>query len=145
MKGKNKHDVDVLDGSPLTVSFANRDYIWRQRPRRQQRQIRTALADLVGNIYGINEGDQSQQLKLTVDSVNRILDFCEDWNSDMADDIEHIENELRKGGAESMALLMSDVLVPIYKEWLEPWIVSDDDEEQVEEKKTSTMRQNSTS
>lgn len=127
---KDKTDSEILDGSPVVVSFDGVEYTWRQKPRRQQRKVRNELANVAGIVFGMGSTDKpSEQVSLSVEVVNAILDFCEDNHPGMADDIEHIEHRIQRGGMESIGSLIQDVFIPIYQAWLEPWIAGDDSEE----------------
>ena len=126
MEGKT--DAHVLDGSPVTVSFAGREYVWRQKPRREQRKIRNRLADIAGLVVRVSQADTGGQLAHSVECVNEIIEFCEDNHPEMSDDMDSIESHIRKTGMIGVQELISGVYNPLFEAWLKPWLSGDDDE-----------------
>lgn len=131
-------DQDILDGSPITVAFGGQEYTWHQKPRREQRKVRTALLSIAGSLSSIEGQTEMDQATGSLDVINAILEFCEDYNPDMCDDIERIEGHIKAKGMIAFAELIEAVYMPIYTAWLEPWIAGDDKAKK-KTKKTNTL------
>jgi hypothetical protein len=125
MGTKKRSDAEIMDGSPITTTFNGIDYVWRQHPRREQRKIRERLLGIAGILYGVDAKSEMDQAACSLESVNAILEFCEDYNGDMLDDIDDIENYIQTSGAHSFVELVQNVYIVLYEAWLAPWIEGD--------------------
>lgn len=119
----SESDTNILDGSPVEITFAGETYQFKQKPRRKQRLVRRDLSE-VGAVLGQIEETESnaQKMPLLIDFMNKLLGFCEDNNPDMARDIERIEAHIIASGIEGFTSLIEDVFTPLFKSWLEPYI-----------------------
>jgi hypothetical protein len=138
--GQKRTDADILDNAPLVIRFNEIDYEWVQRPRREQRKIRSRLLDIGVLIYGVEGKVETEQAVVSLDAINAILEFCEDYNDDMLNDIDDIENHIKSDGAQGFASLFNDVFQPIFEAWLEPWLTGNTKKK----KKTNTRKVKST-
>ena len=134
--GQKRTDAEILDNTPLIIRFNEIDYEWVQRPRREQRKIRSRLLDIGVLIYGVEGKVATEQAVVSLEAVNAILEFCEDFNDDMLEDIDDIEAYIKSNGALGFGSLFSDVFQPIFEAWLEPWLIGDTKKK----KKTNTRR-----
>ncbi len=116
-------DREILNGSPIEVTFNGRTYVWLQRSRREQAAIREQLGEILGYLAMVDGQLVAQSIGTLVKVLNMILAFCEDNNADMADDINDIEDYIKGNGAERISELIQDVYMPLFKEWLQPWIM----------------------
>jgi len=118
-------DAQILDGSPVVTKFNGKKYVWHQKPRREQRKIRTELLKIAGMLFSIDGMGDIDKAMCSLVSVNAILDFCEDNNPDMLSDIDEIETYIKTSGAHSFVELLQDVYMVLYQEWLDPWLSGD--------------------
>jgi len=136
-------DADILNGSPVVTKFNGRKYVWVQKPRRQQRQIRTELLKIASLLFDVdNMGDVDKAI-CSLEVVNSILEFCEDNHPDMLADIDDIETYIKTSGANSFTELIKDVYIVLYKEWLEPWLSGDSETKKKKLAEASMQNQNS--
>ena len=117
-----KTDEEILNGSPFTVTLNGVSYEWKQKSRAEQRRIRSELSQLMPLMVGFETGGDIEQASRSIDLVNAVLDFCERNNEGMEADGDAIEAYLRKSGVEGMTSVINDVFMPIFKEWLEPYM-----------------------
>jgi len=115
-------EAQKLDGSPIETVFNGKTYVWRQRARREQRQVRADMAKVAALVAQFQDLDQYQRIPVAIETSNTILDFCEQHNTDFASDVDSIDAYLFKNGAQGTNELLSDVFMPLYHAWLEPWI-----------------------
>lgn len=120
-------DADILNGSKVITKFNGKSYAWIQKPRREQRQIRTQLLRIAGLLFNIDEMGDVDKAMCSLEAINTILDFCEDNNREMSADMDDIETYIKTSGANSFVELLEDVYMVLYKEWLDPWLAGDDD------------------
>ena len=118
-------DAEILAGSKVITKFNGKSYAWIQKPRREQRQIRTQIMDIAGMIFTIEGMGDVDKAMFSLKAVNAILEFCEDNNPDMLADIDEIETYIKTSGANSFVELLNDVYMVLYQEWLDPWLTGD--------------------
>lgn len=123
MKDTDQH---ILSGSPIETVFNGKTYTWKQRPRAEQREIRSELSKVIGFLSGGENLTEADTVTFSLDAINAIIVFCENHNADMNDDMDDIEAHLMTSGAQSWAVLINDVFMPVYKAWLEPWLVGNE-------------------
>jgi hypothetical protein len=117
-----KTEEEILNGSPFTVTLNGVSYEWKQKPRAQQRKIRSELSQLMPLMVGFDTAGDIEQASRSIDLVNAVLDFCERNNEAMESDGDSIEAYLREAGIDGMTSVINDVFMPIFKEWLEPYM-----------------------
>lgn len=143
MKGS---DQEILAGSPVETTFAGKTYIWTQSGRREQREIRSALANVVALVMGAEAmGENAGVIPTSINAINALINFCEDYHDGMAADMDDIESHLLHSGSESWLELIEGVYNPLYKAWLEPYFVgSKGARKKPVSKKKKPVRRNST-
>jgi len=117
-----KTDQEILSGSPFTVTLNGVSYEWKQKSRAEQRRIRSELSQLMPLMVGFEQGGDIEQASRSIDLVNAVLDFCERNHEGMEADGDAIEAYLRDSGVEGITSIINDVFMPIFKEWLEPYM-----------------------
>ena len=122
---EGKTDANILDGCPLTTTFNDVVYTWRERPRREQRKARSRLMEIVTLCGAGMQGDDMAKASISIDAINAILEFGEDFNEDFAKDIDAIEAHIKANGLVCAMALISDVFTPLFEAWLKPWISVD--------------------
>lgn len=118
-------DAQILDGSKVITKFNGQSYVWIQKPRRQQRQIRTELMKIAGMLFTIEGMGDIDKGMCSLEAINAILEFCEDNHPGMLADIDKIEDYIKTSGSNSFVELLNDVYLVLYQEWLEPWLSGD--------------------
>jgi hypothetical protein len=113
-----------LNGSPFTTTFNGTDYVWEQKARAEQRKIRQALSHIVALMSSINQASDAQQATLAIEFSNAMCEFCEAYHDKWFEDADEIEDYLRDAGARAVTELTNDVFMPIFNNWLEPWMSS---------------------
>jgi hypothetical protein len=76
-------------------------------------------------------------------AVNLVLDFCEDYNLEMAGDMNAIDDYVNSDPRTAYVEIMRDVFQPLFEAWLKPWL-GIADESGDSKKKTSTKNPRST-
>jgi len=117
-----KTEEEILNGSPFTVTLNGVSYEWKQKSRAEQRRIRSELSQLMPLMVGFENSGDIEQASRSIDLVNAVLDFCERNHEGMDADGDAIEAYLREAGVEGMTSVINDVFMPIFKEWLEPYM-----------------------
>jgi hypothetical protein len=130
----NKTDQEILDGSKVITEFNGSDYVWKPQARRKQRQIRSRLMDIAGQLFNAVSATETGKAQFSIDGVNQVLDFCEDYNEGMARDMDHIELYLKSNPSTGFSDLIDSVYMPLFNEWLKPWITEDEDDNEPKKK-----------
>ncbi len=122
-----KTDSEILNGSSVLTEFNGTEYKWDTQPRKIQRQIRSRLMDIAMQIFDAMGVGDSGKARFSIDGVNSMLDFCEDYHVGMKRDMDRIESYLKSKGAEGFSDIIDGVYMPLFNDWLEPWITGEDD------------------
>ena len=123
----SKTDAEILDGSKVITEFNGCEYLWKPQARRKQRQIRSRLMDIAGQIFNVVSASETGKAQFSVDGVNQVLDFCEDYHEGMERDMDRIELYLKANTSTGFSELIEGVYMPLFNDWLKPWITDGDD------------------
>ncbi len=136
-------DREILNGSPIEVTFNGTTYVWLQRSRREQADMRDKLGEILCLISVVDGQGTVQAGMNALKAVNAILLFCEENNDEMNRDIDDIEDYIKAEGASAFSEIIQDVYMVLYKEWLEPWLVGSSSDTK-KKKPASTQNRKST-
>lgn len=123
MKGSDQH---ILAGSPVETVFNGKTYIWKQQSRQEQREIRVDIAKIVELLSKAESFNEAEMILYAMEVYNSIVGFCEKHNEDMLSDADAVEEYFRATGSRALSELIDNVFTPVYKAWLEPYIVGDE-------------------
>jgi len=143
-----KTDAEILDGSPIDITFNGKTYTWRQLSRRKQRRARAALMEIAA-IAGEAQGS-GDMIKASAGMLvtSMVLEFCEDYHAGMSADMDEIDEYVENNPKDGFGSVMTDVYQPLFDAWLAPWLAStddtDDDDDDDAKKNKSTKNRNST-
>lgn len=131
----SRSDADILNGSEITTEFNGCEYVWKPQARRKQRQIRSRLMDIAGQLFNAVSSTETGMAQFSIDGVNLVLDFCEDYHEGMSRDMDLIELYLKSNTSTGFTELIESVYMPLFNEWLKPWITDDDESDGDSKKK----------
>lgn len=120
---EGRTDKEILDGSPVVTTLDGVRYVWRQRPRREQRKLRDDLLDITVNMAMINDKKTPDQdrVRFIVSTINDIVDLCDEYGPDDMDGDE-VESYVRDNGRDGFQSLINDVYMVLFDAWLKPWM-----------------------
>ena len=90
--------------------------------------------DIAGQLFNAVSATETGKAQFSIDGVNQVLDFCEDYNEGMARDMDHIELYLKSNPSTGFSDLIDSVYMPLFNEWLKPWITEDEDDNEPKKK-----------
>ena len=138
-----KTDAEILDGSPIDITFNGTTYTWRPLNRRKQRRVRARLMGIMAIAADAQSSGEMVKASVGMEATAMVLEFCEDYHPVMAEDMDSIDDYIDSNPQEGFVSVMRDIFNPLFEAWLKPWL-SMDDESGDSKKKTNTKSPRST-
>ena len=139
-----KTDAEILDGSPIDITFNGTTYTWRPLNRRKQRRVRAELMAILAVVSDAQGEGEMMQASEGMKATAMILEFCEDHHAGVAAEMESIDDYIDSNPKDGFMSVMTDIYQPIVDAWLKPWLTNLDDESGGGKKKTNTKSPRST-
>jgi hypothetical protein len=136
-----KTDAEILDGSPIDITFNGKTYTWRPLNRRKQRRVRVDLIKIAGVAVDAQKGSDMVLASAAMEVTAMVQDFCEDYNPEMKSDSDDIDAYIQSNPEVGFGEVMSDIFQPLFDAWVLPWMSTDEPDSK---KKTSTKSPRST-